>query len=89
MTTRGTEMTQETPREADLRSLDEEWARAVEVLPTGWCLSLTAYPPGQWDAHATAWNFNGGVSAGVVDGFGPTPAAALAALREALGETER
>ena len=65
-------------------SLDEAWAAAERALPQGWSVSVTTYPPGTWDSHATAWNFHGGVSAGILDGFGPTPAAALLALAAAL-----
>lgn len=62
------------------QTIDAAWKEAEAALPDGWSLSLTSYPPGEWDCHATAWNFHGGVSKGAVDGFGETPAEALTTL---------
>lgn len=57
-----------------------------EALPDGWALTITYHPAPENRWIASAWNFNGGVSKGIVDGFGRTEDEAKDALRAALTE---
>ena len=63
-----------------LGELDRAWAEAEAALPERWSITLTRYPAGTWPVNASAWNFEGGVSAGQIEAGRDTPAAALRAL---------
>ena len=64
-------------------TLDEAWQEAEAALPEGWKLiQLMDDPTGGWAAFAAPTH-----SGTEVEGNGPTPAAALHALAEALRGT--